>query len=339
MTLPDFITRMPKVELHVHMEGSIRPETLLKLANHHNVPLPAQDAAGLQRWYTFTDFDHFLDIYHIFARCLKTPEDIELIAREFLAGQAEQHIHYSEATYTAYSQFKASGMPFEEQLDALNRARTWAAAELDTHMGLTLDISRDTSPEEGETLAGWAVSGMGRGVTSLGIGGPEVGNPPSKFARAFDVAREAGLPVVPHAGEVGGAESMWDAIRTTNPVRIGHGVRCLEDPALVEYLRERHIPLEVCPTSNVCLKVVPDLASHPLPKLMQAGLVVTLNSDDPPMFNTTLTEEYLKCAAAFGWDKDTVIGLVMTALEVSLLPEPRKSALRTRMEAEFANLA
>lgn len=335
LDLPTFIREMPKIELHVHLEGSIRPETLLTLARRYHVALPASTVEGLRRWYTFTDFAHFIEIYMTFARVLRTAEDIELIAREFLSGQAQQNIRYSEVTYTPYSQFEATGLPFAEQLAALNRAWEWAAKELNTHCAWVLDISRNTRPEEGDIVADWAISAMGDGVCALGLGGPEIGHPPEKFTAAFDRAYAAGLPAVPHAGETGGPASIWGALNALHAVRIGHGIRCLEDPALVQVLRERRIPLEVSPTSNVCLKVAPDFAAHPFPRLLAEGLVVTLNSDDPPMFNTTLTEEYRKVSETFGLDAAALARLSLTALEVSLLPEERKKALRAEMKGWF----
>ncbi|MFL5804168.1 MAG: adenosine deaminase, partial [Roseiflexaceae bacterium] len=272
MSLESYIQAMPKAELHVHLEGAIQPETLLALARRNGVALPADTVAGLRSWYTFTDFAHFVEIYLAISACIRSADDIELIAREFLAGQAAQGIRYSEVTYTAFTHYHFKGLPFREQLAALNRARAWAAAELGVAIGLVIDIPRNISAENGLLVADWAIDGMGDGVIALGLGGPEISNPPEKFAEAFARARAAGLPSVPPAGESVGPESIWGALHALDALRIGHGVRCLEDAALVAELRERQIPLEVCPTSNVCLGVAPSIAEHPLPRLIDEGL-------------------------------------------------------------------
>lgn len=338
MEMNSFIEKMPKVELHVHLEGSILPETLITLAQRNDVPLPARTVEELERWYTFTDFPHFIEIYRYFARCLRTAEDIEWITRQFLRNQAAQNICYSEVTYTAYSQYLANKIPFEEQMQAIQRARDWAAAEYDVHMGLIVDISRDLPAEEGEITARWAVQGMQQGVIALGLGGDENGNPPEKFASSFAIAREAGLPAVVHAGETGGPQSIRGALDVLGAVRIGHGVHCLEDADLVARLRAEQIPLEVCPTSNICLKLYPSLEAHPLPRLLEEGLYVTLNSDDPPMFNTSLTREYQQAAKVFGLDRQQIEQLVMNAVQASLLPPEKKSELRRAYEQAFAAL-
>jgi adenosine deaminase len=338
MTLTEFIRQMPKVELHVHLEGAVRPETLLKLAHRNEVALPADTVEGLREWYRFINFPHFVEVYTRLSDCIRTAADIELIAREFLEGQAAQNIHYSEVTYTAYTHYLQKGIDFADQLAALNRARAWGESELGVRMNLIIDIPREVSPEQGRLTAGWAIRAHGHGVVALGLGGYEVGNPPGKFADSFQMAARAGLPAVPHAGETSGPESIWGALRELSAVRIGHGVRCLDDPTLVEELRERQIPLEVCPTSNLCLGVAPDLAGHPLPKLIDAGLYVTINSDDPPLFNTTLTDEYLKIAAAYGYDQAMIEKLGMNAVHVTLLEEADKGAMIKAFEGEFTRL-
>jgi adenosine deaminase len=170
------------------------------------------------------------------------------------------------------------------------------------------------------------------------LGGPEQGNPPQRFAAAFARARAAGLPSVPHAGETVGPESIWGALRALGADRIGHGVRCLEDADLVEELRTRQVPLEVCPTSNVCLKVAGSIAAHPLPKLLAAGLCVTINSDDPAMFNTTLTDEYLAIVQAFGWGADGIERLVLNGVRALLAPEADRARMETEIRGELARL-
>lgn len=338
MSLESYIRAMPKVELHVHLEGAIRPETLLELARRNSMALPYGTVEGLRRWYVFRNFPHFVEIYVAISSCLKTADDIELIAREFLAGQAEQNCRFTEVTYTAYTIYQVSKISFADQIAAINRVRAWAQRELGVDMTLTVDIAREVKPEIGLVTADWAISAFGNGVSALGLGGYEVGNPPEKFREAFDRATAAGVPSVPHAGETAGAESIWGALESLHAVRIGHGVRCPDDPALIEHLRAHQIPLEVCPTSNVCLDVVPDIAEHPIERLIDAGLYITLNSDDPPMFNTTLTDEYLKCAAAFGWDAARCEWLSLNALRASLLSPDRKAALEQEFRAEFVRL-
>jgi adenosine deaminase len=338
MSFESYIQAMPKAELHVHLEGAIQPETLLALAQRNGVVLPANTVEGLRTWYTFTNFAHFIEIYLAVSACIRTLDDIELIAREFLAGQAAQNIRYSEVTYTAFTHYHFKGLSFRDQLDALNRARAWSERELGVTMGLVIDIPRTISPADGLLVADWAIEAMGDGVIALGLGGPEIGNPPEKFVAAFDRARAAGLPSVPHAGETVGPESVWGALRALGAMRIGHGVRCLEDTALVAELRERQIPLEVCPTSNVCLGVASSIAAHPLPRLIDAGLYVTLNSDDPPMFNTSLTGEYLATAEAYGWGAAELEQLTLNAVRVALLTNAERAALEARFVAEFARL-
>ncbi|CAF1075018.1 unnamed protein product [Didymodactylos carnosus] len=340
MSLYDLIREMPKVELHVHLEGSIQPDTLLELAKRNDVILPVNTHDQLEKWYKFRDFAHFLEIYFIISSCICTADDIDLIARKFLQDQAAQHILYSEVTFTPYTHYSLNRqIPFQDQLAALQRAQKWAKEELGIRVGWVLDISRNVRPvEHAMTVAEWAILGKEHGVVALGIGGPEIGNPAELFQTAFDYAYKAGLPCVPHAGETEGAKSIWDAIHLLHACRIGHGVRCLEDPDLVTLLRHRQIPLEVCPSSNVCLGVVTNLGDHPLPRLLKEGLYVTINSDDPAMFNTTLTDEYLRIVRALAFDVDQIQQLVINGVRATLLSDESHEHMEQQFRQKFVEL-
>jgi len=339
MVSAEFFSSMPKVELHVHLEGSIRPETVLELARRNEVTLPANTLDGLREWYRFRDFPHFVQIYVAITKCLKTADDLEFIAREFLQGQADQNVLHSEVTYTASTIEKYVGIPWPDQLAAMQRAIAFGKEELGVSMSLILDIVRGDPAERGLQVAEWAVDGHKKGVCALGIAGIEGAVPASTYAEAFKFAERNGLPVVSHAGETKGPESIWDALEHTGCVRIGHGVRCLEDPKLVTELRNRQIPLEVCPSSNVCLHVFPSLAEHPLPRLMDEGLYVTINSDDPPMFNTTVSDEFARCSEAFDFNEDILYSLTANAARAALLDPEEKRALTDQIRMEFSDMA
>lgn len=336
MGIDAFIRNLPKVELHVHLEGSIRPESLFKLARRHGVDLPAKDLAELRNWYRFRDFPHFVEIYTTVSGCIREPDDIELVVREFLQNQAEQNVRYTEATYTAWTILRQTGMSMDDQLAAINRARTWADAEFGVQLGLVIDIVREVSVEDGLSIAHWAIENQGNGVVALGLSGIESDTHPSKHTLAFKAAKHAGLPSSCHAGETAGPWSIWECIDELGADRIGHGVRCLEDPALVERLRRDQIPLEVCPSSNVCLGVAPSIEDHPIQKMLDAGLNVSVNSDDPPMFDTTLTDEFIRCSAAFGWSEEQVKGLTDRAVASAFLSGPERECLFRELKSPVA---
>ena len=337
MRIEEFIYLMPKVELHVHLEGSINPETLLMLAERNQVPLPVNSLEELQAWYQFTDFDHFIEVYFAICDCIRTPEDFELITSEFLKDQAEQNIKYSEVIFTPFTH--QEHVAFDAQLAAINRGRNKAEEELGVRMALVPDISRQMRPiEDCYQIANWAIENMANGIIALGLGGPENGNPPELFREVFGHVQAAGLPSLPHAGETEGPQSIWGAINELSAVRIGHGVRCLEDPELVDYLRRKQIPLDVSPSSNVCLGVVPALAKHPLPRLLGEGLFITINSDDPPMFDTTLTDEYLRITEAFNLDITRIKQFVINGIRASLLPFESQQLLENEFIARFVEL-
>ncbi len=337
MNLHEFARRMPKVELHVHLEGSIRPATLLQLARRNSIGLPAQDVEGLRDFYRFRDFAHFVEVYVTITRCLRTPDDYRLIAYEFGADCARQNIRYAEITFTIATNTKYTGLPWQVILEGLNEGRALARAEFGLDWGWVFDISRDRPGTQDQVLD-IALSARDEGVVALGLGGPEADFPPQLFERSFERARQAGLHRVPHAGEVAGPESVWAALRLLHADRLGHGVRCVEDPALVEHLRERQAPLEICPTSNVCLGVYPDYAAHPLRRLWDAGLLITVNSDDPPMFGTDLNHEYQVLVGHFGFDADELEQVSLNGLRASFLPQADKARLEAEFRAEFAQL-
>jgi adenosine deaminase len=337
MSLQDFAAAMPKVELHVHLEGSIRPATLLALARRNGVSLPADDLEGLRAFYQFTDFGHFIQVYVLISSCLKTPADFSLIAYEFGADMARQNIRYAEVTFSPYTNVALTGLPFDEVLAGLNDGRARALEEFGVEFAWVFDIVRD-NPETSQQVATWAAESAEQGVVALGLGGTEQGHPPEQFTAAFGLAREAGLHSVPHAGEIAGPESVWGALHALGAERLGHGVRCSEDPALVAYLAERQIPLEVCPTSNLCLGVYPSYAQHPLAHLWAKGLYLTVNSDDPPMFNTDLVSEYLALTEHMGFEAGALETLSLNGLHASFLPAERKQEMEVAFRRELGEL-
>lgn len=333
MPLASFCAQMPKVELHVHLEGSIRPETVLKLAKRNGVALPADSVEGLREWYTFRDFPHFVEVYVAVTKCIQTPDDLETIMREFLEGQKAQNILHSEVTYTASTVEKYARIPWPAQQAALTKAMRYGESELGVTSGLILDIVRGDPLARAMEVTEWATTS--EGVVALGLAGEErLGT--KAYAPCVALAAERGLPWIPHAGETTGPETIRECLAIGNPRRIGHGVRAAEDPLLVAELRDRGLPLEVCPTSNVAVGGVPDFESHPLPRLMDEGVVVTVNSDDPPMFGTTLSDEFTRCATAFDLDRDILYTLTMNAVNAALVSDQRRAELRQAVREGFA---
>jgi aminodeoxyfutalosine deaminase len=338
-----YIEAVPKAELHVHLEGSIQPATLLKLAQQNSVELPAQTVEDLQNWFTFRDFDHFIEIYFEISRCLKTSDDYELIAYEFGAQMARQNIRYAEVTFSPSTHQFSLEIPFDIFFSGLTKGRLRAQKDFGVEIRWVFDIVRDIpnlllNHRCAEYTLAVAEEGMHDGVVALGLGGGEVGNPPEQYAKWFEKALESGLHSAPHAGETVGPESVWGAIRALHAERLGHGVRSIEDSELVDYLSERQFPLEICPTSNIRLGVYPDLAAHPIRELYNAGVPVTINSDDPPLFNTTLNTEVKLLFTPFNFEINTINEILLNSIRYSFMPVDERQTLEAMFRTEMTRL-
>ena len=333
-----FIAEMPKAELHVHLEGAVLPETLLELARKHGVDLPAHDLDGIRKFYTFTDFDHFVRVYMKINDCLVTPEDVGIITEELGNEAARQNIRYMEVTISPGTLVYIHGMSFDEIFREVRAGAERARKAHGVRMQYIVDVIRDMPPHIREAGARFAIEAQDRGVVALGLGGTESAYPPELFVDLFDMARDAGLRSVPHAGETAGPESIWNAIDLLGADRIGHGVRAVEDPRLVEHLVREQLALEVSPTSNICIGVFSSWEEHPVRTLYDKGVPITINSDDPPMFNTTLTQEYEELVDRFGFGIADLERISLTAVDQAFLPDAERSAMRTEFEASFDEL-
>jgi len=338
MDLLEFTRRMPKVELHVHLEGSILPRTLLKLAETNKVKLPADNESSLAEFYRFSDFSHFIDAYILITSCLQNAADYQLIAYEFGCECARQNIRYAEVTFTILTNVLMTRLPWQEILAGLNAGREQASREHGVRWQWVFDIVRNVPETQAQVLE-IALAARSMGVIALGLGGTEAGYPPRLFTPTFERAAQEQLHRVPHAGEISGPQSVWDAIKLLHAERIGHGVRSGEDPELIEYLRSNSIPLEICPTSNICLNVYPDYAHHPLRKLWDAGLLLTVNSDDPPMFGTDLNHEYQILVEQFDFSQPELEKISLNAIQASNLSQGEKDSLAREFHEEFSKLA
>ena len=333
----DLVIALPKAELHLHLEGSITPEVALRLAARRGVRLPADDAEGLRAAYRFTGFRDFLELYIAVSRCLQQADDVAEVAVDLARRLDAQNVRWAEVTFTPMTHV-ARGVAGQTLWAGLHEGRLRAEAEHGVCLRWVFDVVR-SFPDQAEPTVDFALGLQSRdpeSVVGIGVGGPEGDRyPMDAIAAAVRRAKAEGLRSLPHAGENAGAGSIWTAVRELGADRIGHGVRCLEDPALVEWLREHAIPLEVCPGSNVALGVVPSLREHPLPRLLEAGLAVTLGSDDPPMFGTDLVTEYTACADAFGWDAAMLRRLAEASFTHALAPAQRVAGWRAAVEAAY----
>ena len=333
-SLEAFIAGLPKAELHVHQVGSASPRIVAQLAERHPGKVPS-DPDDLARFFIFDDFAHFITIYLSVVDLIKTAEDVRLLTYEVATEMARQNIRYAELTVTPYISVKEE-LPAEAFLEAIEDARLAAARDHGIELRWIFDIPADFGIPAAEVTASIACDHDVPGLVGFGIGGAERGFPRPMFKPYVDRARAAGLHSVPHAGETTGPETIWDAIRDLGAERIEHGISAVQDPSLLDHLVERGITLDVCPTSNVALKVVADLESHPVRELVAAGVRVTVNSDDPPMFATTLNNEYAIVARLLGLDEEGIADLARTAVDASFLDDAGKQRLRSEIDAYLA---
>jgi adenosine deaminase/aminodeoxyfutalosine deaminase len=334
--LTDFIAGLPKAELHVHHVGSASPRIVAELAARYegDTPVPA-DPERLAEYFTFTDFAHFIEVYLSVVDLIRDPQDIWTLTYEIAREMAAQTIRYAELTLTPYSSI-TRGIAAEAYCAAVEDARARAIADHNVELVWCFDIPGEAGLPSADVTLDVALRHRPDGLVSFGLGGPEVGVGRPQFAPYFAQARAAGLRSVPHAGESTGPETIWDSIKHLGAERIGHGIAAARDPELLSYLREHHIPLEVCPTSNACTRSVPSLAEHPLPALYAAGVPLSINSDDPPMFSTTLNKEYEVAAELLALDPAGVTQLALAAVDHSFMSPAAKQSLTAEIQTYLA---
>ncbi|MDE3074147.1 MAG: adenosine deaminase [Chloroflexota bacterium] len=311
---------LPKAELHLHLEGAIRPKTVLNLAHDNGIALPYQDEGELERALAFDDFLTFLQLFQQVNECLAKQEDFERITRELADDLAAQQVVYAEVRYAPMHPMRR-GLSFDQVtagvVDGVRTAmREHPGLHLEVICGLTRQFGLEECFDSTRSAANW----LGQGVVGIDIGGDEAGFPAELFKDLYALARAEGLQVTAHAGEAAGPESVWAAVKELGVRRVGHGIRSIEDPELVAYLRGEGITLEVCPTSNIRTKVAASYRTHPLRRLYDAGVAVTVSSDDPAMFQTNIEREYDVAAGEFGFTEPELHDLTRNAIRAGFAP-------------------
>jgi len=326
----DRVVRLPKVELHLHHEGAAPPAFIKGLAQEKSVDLSSAFAPDGS--YAFRDFVHFLRVYEAATSVLETPEDYARLTSAILEESAANDVIYCE---TFLSPDFCGGGDLGAWREYLHAIRDAAEKAEQTHgiilRGIVTCI-RHLGPERAKPAARCAAETAGDWIVGFGMAGDESRGKPKDFTYSFDMAREAGLRLTAHAGEWGGATSVRDALQDLRVERIGHGVHAIDDLSLVDMLVEKGITLEICPGSNVALKVCPSLAAHPIEKLRQRGVNVTVSTDDPPFFHSTMRDEYRNLAETFGWDEDVFAKINETAARSAFCDEDTRRRVLKRLE-------
>jgi aminodeoxyfutalosine deaminase len=325
VNLTDFIAGLPKAELHVHHVGSASPRIVSELAERHPGVVPA-DPEKLRDFFAFRDFAHFIEVYLSVVDLIRTPEDVRTLTYEVARDMTGQGLRYAELTCTPHTSV-VRGIPIEAYTEAIEDARVAAERDLDLVLRWIYDIPGELGVPAADATLTYVLEHAPDGLVGFGLGGPEVGVPRPQFQPHFDAARAAGLHSVPHAGETTGPETVWDAVRLLGAERVGHGISAARDPELLAHLAAEGITLEVCPSSNVATRAVERLDDHPLADIVAAGVRVTINSDDPPMFGTSLVQEYGVAARLLDLDETGVAELAREAVRASFAPDDVRARL------------
>lgn len=331
----EFIQALPKVELHLHLVGAASPDTVLTLARRHPERGVPTERDALLRFYEFTDFPHFIDVYSLVNRLVSTGEDVTTLVEGIAADLAAAGAPYAEVTVTPLGHLSNRIDP-EELAEALTEGRARAARVHGVELAWVYDIPGGMETATGLDTIGWVLRHAPEGSVGFGLGGLEVGVPRAMYRRSFDMAIEAGLRSAPHAGETVGPEEIWSALTELRAERIGHGVSAVQDPLLLRHLADHGIPLEVCPTSNLRTGAVRRLAEHPLPRLLDAGVPVALATDDPGMFHADLVGEYLLCHELFGLGPSELAELARAGVRAAFCGEDTRARLLAGIDAVVA---
>lgn len=334
MTLAtDFLHALPKVELHMHIEGSLEPELMFRLAQRNNITLPYDSVDALRQAYDFSNLQSFLDLYYQGANVLQSEQDFFDLTWAYLQRCREQNVEHVEIFFDPQTHTDR-GIPFETVINGLTRALEKGEQQLGISHGLILCFLRHLSEESAlETLE--QAKPFREKILGIGLDSSELGHPPEKFQRAFAAAQAQGYKLVAHAGEEGPAEYIWQALELLKVQRIDHGVACLQDPELVAHLAEHQIPLTVCPNSNVRLRVFDTMADHNLKDLLDKDLKVTLNSDDPAYFGGYMLENYANVQNALNLSKEQWLKLSANAIDASFASDARKAELYQQLMELF----
>jgi aminodeoxyfutalosine deaminase len=330
VSLTDFIAGLPKAELHVHHVGSASPRIVSELAERHPGVVPS-DPDLLREFFAFRDFAHFVDVYLAVVDLIRTADDVRTLTYEVARDMTTQGLRYAELTCTPYTSV-LRGIPIEAYTEAIEDARVAAERDFGLVLRWIYDIPGESGLPAADDTLGYALDHAPDALVGFGLGGPEIGVPRPQFQPHFDAARAAGLRSVPHAGETTGPETVWDACRLLGAERIGHGISAAQDPDLLAHLAAEGITLEVCPSSNVATRAVDRLDDHPLATIVAAGVPVTINSDDPPMFGTTLVREYEIAADLLDLDAEGVADLARAAVRASFAPGQVKAGLEAEID-------
>ena len=330
------IEELPKVELHLHLLGAIRPLTLLDFTRAAGIDTGFNTEKEMERFFTYRNFQHFIEVYTTIIDAITDERQFERLAFEVLEDSAAQNIRYAELSFSSRDHVERA-LDFADMIDAINRGITKARKQYAIEANIRIDLVRNEGPEKGmETLD--SIQDNPENIVSVDLGGSEDKFPPAPFMEVFKRAKEMGLHLVAHAGEAAGPESIWDAIHYLNVERIGHAATAIKDARLMSYLKENSIAIEACPVSNVRTGVVSSINHHPVREFYDRGLMVTVNSDDPTLFNTDLNNELIQLNHHLNFSLEQIYQLTQNALNAAFLPEETKNSLHKEFEEKCETL-
>jgi len=330
------IRALPKIELHIHILGSIRPETLLSIIEADEIKAPYTSVEEIVKRFEYTDFANFIRSYMEIVEYITNEDHFERITYEMLQNCAMSNVRYVEASFSPRDHIP-EGLDFDKMADSINRGIQRAKQDFGVETNIRVDLVRSSSIEQAMEILDM-IENNPDNIITVDLGGNEAQDPPGPFAETYNRASTMGLHRVAHAGEAAGPDSIWDAIRSLDVERIGHGVTAHQDPELVEYLKREQIVLEMCPVSNQRTGVVPSIKKHPIREYFDQGLLVTVSSDDPSLFHTDMNNEYIQLHQQLGFTIPELFQISMNGVDAAFLGEERKSQLRNSFLSEYCRI-
>jgi adenosine deaminase len=327
---------LPKLEQHIHIIGSTKPETLLAIIEDGGVEMPFKTLEEIKTFFQYSDFNHFISVYSTVNDCITDPKHYERITYEMLESEAECNVKHVEAIFSANDHVRR-GLDYGEMLDAINTGIRRAKRKLGITCTIRVDLVRNYGPKVALKELDW-IKEKNDNIVAVDIGGSEDGFPPEPYEKVYKKAKDLELHLVAHAGEAAGPESVWGAIKTLGVERIGHGVTAAGDPALLSEIKTRGIAIETCPVSNLRTGAVKTIKDHPIRRFINNCIPVSVNSDDPPMFNTDINNEYLQLHREQGFTIDELMRISLDSISTSFLTDKRKEELHGEFLSEYREL-